>query len=247
MKSDLYLNLCVEQAHRSPLHHRHGAVVVKGGKIIGQGFNDWRVGYDGGSVLKSGVLPKAAFSVDDNSDPPKSKLKLKPNAKFHPVEAVSGNFGGGHHANASLSMHSEMMAINSALASSSALAASTAQHVKPHYKLHGDSKRKRELRRESLTAYVRTVCLDTAGGAGAKHQQQRGGASQGAEWRFEPATPRCNLLLSGGESSGETTGGSEEEEKSLSEPTTGGRSRRTTPVQAAVEAFVQQVQQVQVV
>lgn len=48
MKTDRYLNLCLEQAVKSSLRHRHGCVVVKGGKIIGQGFNDIRSGFDGG-------------------------------------------------------------------------------------------------------------------------------------------------------------------------------------------------------
>lgn len=243
MKSDSYLNLCIEQAHRSPLHYRHGAVVVKGGKILGQGFNDYRVGYDGGSVLKSGVLPKAARPVDD-SDPPRSKPKH--NSKFKPVEAVSGNCGGGHHANASLSMHSEMMAINSALASSSALAAGTAQHIKPCYKLHGDSKRKRVLRREALAAYVRKVCFDTATGAEAKQQQQCGGASSGGECYFDPATYQLGFLLSGGACS-EAAAERSEEEESPSRPR-GGASRRTTPVHPPVPTWIQAaVQQIQVV
>jgi hypothetical protein len=48
MKTDRYLNLCLEQAANSTLRHRHGCIVVKGGKVIGQGFNDPRPGFDGG-------------------------------------------------------------------------------------------------------------------------------------------------------------------------------------------------------
>lgn len=203
MKSDSYLNLCIEQAHLSPLHYRHGSVVVKGGKVIGQGFNDYRPGYDGGSVLKSGVLPKSvspsvdSFTHDKDSDLPKSNLKNNTSKmKFKPVETVTGNCGGGHHANSSLSMHSEMMAINSALASSSTLAASTAQHIKPCFKLFSDSKRKRELRRETLSAYVRAVCLDAACGANAQQQQQCTGKTQTDEWRFELFASGCDCVSS---------------------------------------------------
>ncbi|KAH7368029.1 hypothetical protein B0T11DRAFT_316305 [Plectosphaerella cucumerina] len=57
MKTDRYLNLCLEQAANSTLRHRHGCIVVKGGKVIGQGFNDPRPGFDGG-------LPSAA-SIDN--------------------------------------------------------------------------------------------------------------------------------------------------------------------------------------
>lgn len=213
MKADSYLNLCVEQAHLSPLHYRHGCVVVKGGKVIGQGFNDYRPGYDGGSVLKTGVLPKAAVFLDRNAiakskpDKRKSKSKSRSNqreetptsnakSKFKPVEALSGNCGGGHHANARLSMHSEMMAINSALTSSSTLAASTVSCVKPCFKLPGDSKRKRESRKRTLTAYVRAVCLNAATGAEAQQQVQRSGKAKADEWCVRPSTARCDDVLS---------------------------------------------------
>lgn len=187
MKTDSYLNLCIEQAHLSPLHYRHGCIVVKGGKVIGQGFNDHRPGYDGGSVLKTGALPKTAFPLDDC---------VRSNSKFKPVEALSDNCGGGgHHANARLSMHSEMMAINSALTSSSTLAASTVSHVKPCFKLSGDSKRKRELRRGNLAAYVRSVCRQAAGAEAPRHEQ-RAGKTQAGKCRFEPSASKCDDLLS---------------------------------------------------
>ncbi|KAI6368381.1 hypothetical protein MCOR25_004678 [Pyricularia grisea] len=53
MKSDTYFNICLEQAALSPLRYRHGSIVVKGGKVIGKGFNDFRPGYDGGHVISS--------------------------------------------------------------------------------------------------------------------------------------------------------------------------------------------------
>ena len=84
-KSDNYLNLCLEQASLSPLTFRHGSVIVKGGKVIGAGFNDYRPGFNGGT-LKTGAL--------NNSN-----------------TASSSNSG----AAAALSMHSEMMAIHAAL------------------------------------------------------------------------------------------------------------------------------------
>lgn len=88
VKSDNYLSLCLEQASLSPLTFRHGSVIVKGGKVIGAGFNDYRPGFNGGT-LKTGAL--------NNSSAISSTSPL--------------NSG----ANAALSMHSEMMAINSAL------------------------------------------------------------------------------------------------------------------------------------
>lgn len=55
MKTDRYLNLCLEQAANSTLRHRHGCIVVKGGKVIGQGFNDPRPGFDGGLLSAASI------------------------------------------------------------------------------------------------------------------------------------------------------------------------------------------------
>lgn len=187
MKSDQYLNHCLEQAALSPLHYRHGCVVVKGGKVIGQGFNDYRPGYDGGSVLKTGVLPKSASSFYDDPDkpnPPGSK------SDFKTVESILGNCGGGGHANARLTMHSEMMAINSALSSRSTLAANTVSHVKPCFELPGDSKHKRALRRNAVVAYVEAVCLTTFG----KAYEQTAGEAHAEECCTSPSTCECQVL-----------------------------------------------------
>ncbi|CAK7200551.1 hypothetical protein SEUCBS139899_003248 [Sporothrix eucalyptigena] len=89
-KSDNYLNLCLEQASLSPLTFRHGSVIVKGGKVIGAGFNDYRPGFNGGT-LKTGALNSSTSLSASNSS--------------------SGT---------ALSMHSEMMAIHAALGSKAA-------------------------------------------------------------------------------------------------------------------------------
>ena len=192
MKTDQYLNLCLDQAALSTLHYRHGCVVVKGGKVIGQGFNDCRPGYDGGSVLKTGILPKSAANVKpDKPHPP------KPRSNFKTVESTVGNCGGGHHANARLTLHSEMMAINSALSSCSTLAASAVSHVKPSFKLLGDSKRKRALQRDAVLAYTRSVCLATFG----PQVQQGTGPAQANESRVRPSACGCDDLPSDSEQS----------------------------------------------
>lgn len=56
MKSDNYLTLCLEQAANSPLRYRHGYIIVRGGKIIGGGYHDYRLYFNGGT-LKTGRLP----------------------------------------------------------------------------------------------------------------------------------------------------------------------------------------------
>lgn len=60
MKTNNYLSLCREQASLSPLHHRHGCVIVRGGKVISQEFNDLRAGFDGGA-LKHGRIASGAL------------------------------------------------------------------------------------------------------------------------------------------------------------------------------------------
>ena len=60
MKTDNYLTLCLEQASKSPLHYRHGCIIVRGGKVIGQGFNDYRPGFNGGA-LKTGKIAAGAY------------------------------------------------------------------------------------------------------------------------------------------------------------------------------------------
>ena len=73
---------------------------------------------------------------------------------------------GGHHVNAPLSMHSEMMAIQSALSLSSGAqsyqtsARSAKWLQKPCFKLSSASKRKARLR--GLKAYVLAVCEESA-------------------------------------------------------------------------------------
>ncbi|KAK7525637.1 uncharacterized protein IWZ02DRAFT_498780 [Phyllosticta citriasiana] len=129
------------------MHFRHGCIVVRGGKIIGQGFNDYRPGFDGGA-LKTGRLASASLDGPANANlkrKSKRKEKKKSAESFIPFETVSG-MGGGYHANTPLSMHSEMMAIHSALSSSSTLAASTVSHQKPRFKLSGPSQRKSRLK-----------------------------------------------------------------------------------------------------
>jgi hypothetical protein len=187
MKSDQYLTHCLEQASLSTLRFRHGSIIVKGGKVIGQGFNDYRPGFDGGA-LKTGILPLASFpfvdtttaaanNVDSASTDGNAKPKNPSNApltQFELLRAGAGNNrsgGGGSTANTSLSMHSEMMAVQSALAASSTLAAGAVSRTKPYLKLPGDSKAKRALRREAVRSYAESVLQWSARGNGWEVQE----------------------------------------------------------------------------
>ncbi|KAI0386779.1 hypothetical protein F5Y04DRAFT_71637 [Hypomontagnella monticulosa] len=190
MKADHYLNLCLEQAEMSPLHHRHGCVVVKGGKIIGKGFNDYRPGFDGGA-LKTGSLSTKASMSEKQKQKKTNAQNWKHDSKngFKPFENTVGlSAKAHHHANQSLTMHSEMMAINSALESSGTSAAMNLSYIKPPGAPSRDSKRKRQLRRDVVNAYAQRVCYETFG----PQVQQRSSPAQTDEWRFEACTYRCN-------------------------------------------------------
>jgi deoxycytidylate deaminase len=187
METDIYLNLCLEQAANSPIHYRHGAIIVRGGKVIGQGFNDHRSGFDGGT-LKTGRLPLRSLDSPAVAEL-KKKHKLKRNLAdpqdemtkaFTPFESMGG---GGKLANNPLSMHSEMMAIHSALSASSTLASGAVCSEKPCFKLSGDSKRKSRLRRDAIKSYVQSVCeaAIAAQSTAVKYRSQSGVQ----EWRFE--------------------------------------------------------------
>lgn len=187
MKTDNYLNLCLDQAARSPLRYRHGYIIVRGGKVIGQGYNDYRTGFDGGA-LKIGAM--FLRSLDG---PALAKLKKKhaiergqnlelateSTKTFTPFEMTTR---GGKLVNTPLSMHSEMMAIQSALSAANCTASSAMYSQKPCFKLSGDSKRKARLRREAIQLYVETVCKQYIA-------EQRSGKPQVQQWQFEQSAP----------------------------------------------------------
>ena len=75
--TDSHLSHCLEQATNSPLHYRHGCIIVSGGKIIGRGYNHYRPGFNGGA-FKTGQL-KSASAV---SGPAISALKKKQKQEY---------------------------------------------------------------------------------------------------------------------------------------------------------------------
>ena len=177
MKTDNYLTLCLEQAAKSPLHYRHGCVVVRGGKVIGQGYNDYRPGYDGGAlkhgrIANHGLDGPAMAESKDKVKKQKNKPKEKQPQQHQPQSSNTfvpfEGTGGGHQANVPLSMHSEMMAIHSALAASATLSSTALASEKPCFKLPRSDKRKTRLRAAVLTRYVQAVCADASAGTAAQ-------------------------------------------------------------------------------
>lgn len=118
-RTDYYLTLCLHEAAKSPLHCRHGCDIVRGGKVIGQGYKNCRRGFDGGS-FKTGRLASASGQ--------NAVLALK-QRKGSKAGVGDGQWtqsvGGGHLANTPLSMHSDMMASYSALPLSGALSSTS--------------------------------------------------------------------------------------------------------------------------
>ena len=107
MKTDNYLSLCLDQAANPPLRYRHRCIIVRGGKVIGQGFNDYRAGYNG-AALKTGRLASRSSGGASIAEL-KKEVKLKrgmqisdqTTSTFTPFEGM----GGGKNANTPLSMH----------------------------------------------------------------------------------------------------------------------------------------------
>lgn len=232
MKTDNYLTLCLEQAAKSPLHYRHGCIIVRGGKVIGQGHNDYRPGFDGGalkhgrvagSTLNGTALAEMKAKLKErkeNKTNPKNKQQEEPK-QLAAMEKIGS--GGGAQANTPLSMHSEMMAIHSALSTSSNLACSSFSHEKPSFKLPRGDKKKERLRRGVLQNYVERICSSTSatngqsgklqvqecrfvhtasqrrGGTGSPRQQQRPPRGSGSA-----SAQRGGSGLSGREEYGET-------------------------------------------
>lgn len=195
-RNDTFLSLCLAQAELSPLHYRHGSIIVRGGKVIGQGFNSYRPGFDGGS-LKTGILPSGSLDGPAIAEL-KQRLKSKPKHKSKSTlenQQDSGTFtpfesmGHGHNANTPLSLHSEMMAIMSALSlssgtlSSQTSARSAKYYQKPCFSLSGDSK-KRKARARGLKAYAEAVCTEAGAGTGNSYSGKLSIQKQG----FEPRT-----------------------------------------------------------
>lgn len=182
-RQDSYLSLCLEQASKSPLHYRHGCVIVRGGKVIGRGFNHYRPGFNGGA-LKNGRT-KESGSVETQ--------KMKQKQKQHQScgkDGIPSSLGGGSDANLALSMHSEMMAIRSALSLSShpsgGSARATLWYETPCFKLSGRGKREHLLRKQNIRQFVERVC---------KAAEKSGGkidtddfTTQANMWRFESGT-----------------------------------------------------------
>ena len=59
-RTNSYLSLCLEQVSLSSLHYRHRCVIVPGGNVIGQGYNDHKPRFNGGGILKTGRFGASA-------------------------------------------------------------------------------------------------------------------------------------------------------------------------------------------
>jgi len=182
-RSDNYLSLCLEQATKSPMHYRHGCVIVRGGKVIGRGYNDYRAGLHNG-LLKSGVLPSSKLDIpaiaelkQRSKTKSKSQMSPKPKLKFQDLQSSEApttftqpetQSDKATHDNAPLTLHSEMMAIQSALSLSSVVrstqkSARAAKWLqKPCSKASRASK---TVRQRNLKAYVQAIWAEAEAAA----------------------------------------------------------------------------------
>ncbi len=151
--TDSYLFLCLEQASLSPLHYRHGCIIVCGGKVIGQGYNDHWPHFDGGAkrLASSSAYNSSAITALAQNTKPRSKAldERCPSSEQSENSLGTGmpcrDTKRGFLVNAPLSMHSEMMAIHSALSFSGSLASHASTQSarwlqKPSFKSSGRGK-----------------------------------------------------------------------------------------------------------
>ncbi len=227
-RNDTYLSLCLEQASLSSLHYRHGCVVVRGGKVIGKGYNDHRPGFNGGAK-NTGQLgmndPK--LKTPQHYRRQLSGNKKKSAAPYVAPEGQDPALGkpGSSLANMPLSIHSEMMALSSALSLSSAItcqgtARSTQWLQKPCFRLPSRSKRQSRLRH--LKAYADAIyqaaeeqatALERRGGSNLQQSRFEASASQQRAARAS-GLQQCG---GGGGGGGGSAAGEEEEEEELVE------------------------------
>ena len=155
----------------SPLHFRHGCIIVRGGKVIGQGYNDHRPHFDGGAKKSASssacngdaIVAPAQKNKRRNKTSNEKHRPLKQNEDFSEKSSSTGDANEICPVNAPLSMHSEMMAIYSALSRSSNSASKVSIHSarwlqKPCFKLSGRGKR--DLRLQNLKAYVKRAIAE---------------------------------------------------------------------------------------
>lgn len=141
MKTDHYISLCHEQVAQSPLHSRHGAIVVRGGKVFGQGFNDHRRGFDDGIMKNNRAFGKLALPASRHKSKSRMKCKTAGIPSYGEQHLIPDHNSllmdrmtmADHRKNTPFSMHAEMMAIHSALSKSTATAFRTMWSVEPSF------------------------------------------------------------------------------------------------------------------
>ena len=202
---------------------------------MGRGFNDYRSGYNGGTLSSGKIRSVGAThgpALRALKRQSKSCLNQHQSKNFEAIDDGSKKYianahqiegtGGGCLANTPLSMHSEMMAINSALSlsanSTCQVSARSKQWLqRPCYKLPSRSKRQARLR--SLKAYADAVYSESSSNSttskccGPSHIQ---GSS------FEPCPNLLQGVLQGGQ---DQQGGPQTEVAAAAAAATSGAAR----------------------
>lgn len=88
-RADKMRNAAAEEAQRSSMRYRHGAIIAKGGKIISQGHNHVRPGFSG-PLTASQIVALPAHSCDsaEGNSPPAGQSHFSMHAEMHAISSA---------------------------------------------------------------------------------------------------------------------------------------------------------------
>ncbi|WFD33568.1 hypothetical protein MCUN1_000381 [Malassezia cuniculi] len=88
-RADKMRNAAAQEALRSAMRYRHGAVITKGGKIISQGHNHVRTGFSGPLTTQRTItLPSENTTHTDPQIPPPSQSHFSMHAEMHAITSA---------------------------------------------------------------------------------------------------------------------------------------------------------------
>lgn len=88
-RADKMRNAAAEEAQRSAMRYRHGAVIAKGGKIIAQGHNHVRTGFSGPLTAHQAItLPAYSCECPANPATPPTQSHFSMHAEMHAISSA---------------------------------------------------------------------------------------------------------------------------------------------------------------
>ena len=104
-RGDKMRNAAMQEAMRSTMRYRHGAIITKGGKILSQGHNHVRTGFSGPLFAHEAVHLPSNRQMEVNDEDTSDNSCCHPATRSGPRSQSQAYF----------SMHAEMHAVTSAL------------------------------------------------------------------------------------------------------------------------------------